>query len=62
MSLSYRDDSMQNCVPDLEQAFPREEYQARLSRIRERMAGENIDLLFLTSPEAINYVSGYQCE
>ncbi len=62
MSLSYRDDCMQNCMPDLEQPFTREEYQGRLARIRERMAAENIDLLFLTSPEAINYVSGYQCE
>ena len=62
MSLSYRDDSMTNCVPDLELAFPPEEYRARLTRIRERMARDDIDLLFLTSPEAMNYVSGYQCE
>lgn len=62
MSLSYRDDTMQNCVPDLEHPFSRAEYQGRLSRIRERMAAENIDLLFLTSPEAMNWVSGYQCE
>ena len=62
MSLSYRDDTMQNCVPDLEHPFSREEYQNRLSRIREKMAAENIDLLFLTSPEAMNWVSGYQCE
>lgn len=62
MSLSYRDDSMRNCLPDLEQPFTHEEYRGRLTRIRERMAAENIELLFLTSPEAINYVSGYQCE
>ena len=62
MSLSYRDDAMQNLVPDLEHPFSRDEYQNRLSRIRERMAVENVDLLFLTSPEAMNWVSGYQCE
>lgn len=62
MSLSYRDDTMQNCVPNLEQPFSREEYQGRLRRIREKMASENIDVLFLTSPEAMNWVSGYQCE
>lgn len=62
MSLSYRDDAMQNLVPDIEHPFTREEYRTRLERIRERMAVENIDLLFLTSPEAMNWVSGYQCE
>ncbi|NQV43814.1 MAG: aminopeptidase P family protein [Rhodospirillales bacterium] len=62
MSLSYRDDAMQNLVPDLEHPFTREEYQSRLGRIREQMAVQNIDLLFLTSPEAMNWVSGYQCE
>ncbi len=40
-------------MPDLEQPFTREEYQGRLARIRERMAAENIDLSFLTSPEAM---------
>ncbi len=62
MSLSYRDDTMQNCVPDLEHPFSHEEYSHRLIRIRKQMAAENIDLLFLTSPEAMNWVSGYQCE
>lgn len=62
MSLSYRDDTMQNCVPNQEQPFSREEYQDRLRRIREQMAAENLDVLFLTSPEAMNWVSGYQCE
>lgn len=62
MSLSYRDDAMQNLVPDLEHPFTREEYQSRLGRIREQMATQNIDLLFLTSPEAMNWISGYQCE
>ncbi len=62
MSMSYRDDSMQNCVPDLEYPFSDEEYSHRLTRIRKQMAAENIDLLFLTSPEAMNWVSGYQCE
>ncbi len=46
MSLSYRDDTMQNCVPDLEHPFSREEYQGQLSRIRECMADENIDRVF----------------
>ena len=60
--MSHRDNTMTHCTPDLEHPFPREEYQARLTRIRERMSRESIDLLFLTSPEAMNYVSGFQCE
>lgn len=36
--MSIRDDSMKTCAPNLELAFPREEYQARLTRIRERLA------------------------
>ena len=62
MSLSYRDNAIQNLTPDLEYPFSDEEFAGRLTRIRKQMAAENIDLLFLTSPEAINWVSGYQCE
>ena len=62
MSLSYRDNAIQNLTPDLEYPFSDEEFADRLTRIRKQMAAENIDLLFLTSPEAINWVSGYQCE
>ena len=58
-----------NFVKTLEQArhhneapFPREEYAARLKRIRQLMADDNVDLLFLTSPESLFYVSGFQCE
>ena len=60
--MSNKDDTFRNCTPDLELAFPKEEYRARLGRIRERMARDKIDLLFLTAPESLNYVSGYQCE
>ncbi|MDA9008859.1 Xaa-Pro peptidase family protein [Alphaproteobacteria bacterium] len=42
--------------------FPKGEFESRLLRIREAMAAQNMDLLFLTSPEAIYYVSGFQGE
>ena len=42
--------------------FPREEYQGRLDRIRLGMADAGVDMLFLTSPESLFYVSGFQCE
>lgn len=42
--------------------FPVEEYSDRLTRIRDGMSSAEIDLLFLTSPESLFYVSGFQCE
>ncbi len=39
--------------------FPVEEYKIRLKRIRLLMEESNIDMLYLTSPESMNYVSGY---
>jgi Xaa-Pro aminopeptidase len=41
-------------------AFPPEEYADRLERIRKRMTQERIDLLYLTAPESLYYVHGYQ--
>ncbi len=51
-----------NLQPDAEQPFPPGEYKARLARIRERMARDKIDLLFVGSPDGLNYITGYQCE
>ena len=42
--------------------FPAEEFHNRWRNIRQAMAREEIDLLFLSSPEAIYYVSGFQGE
>ena len=41
-------------------AFPIEEYLTRLSAIRSRMAGLEIDALLVPSPENICYLAGYQ--
>jgi Xaa-Pro aminopeptidase len=41
-------------------AFPPEEYAGRLERIRERMVRDRIDLLYLTAPESLFYLHGYQ--
>ncbi len=45
-----------------ETLFPDEEYKQRFHRIRHRMENNGVDLLFLTSPESLYYVSGFQCE
>ena len=38
--------------------FPLAEYQVRLRKIRREMAAREIDLLYLTSPESMYYISG----
>jgi len=53
---------LEHCQPALEVPFGREEYRERLARIRARMAADGIDLLYLTAPESLCYVSGYTCE
>ena len=58
----YRDEVYFESQPEKELAFAPEEYSARLDRVRARMAEDGIDCLFLSSPESMNYVSGYQCE
>ena len=40
--------------------FSEQEYKSRLDRIRAVMAREKIDMLYLTLPESIYYVSGYR--
>jgi Xaa-Pro aminopeptidase len=46
-------------IGEVEYPFSIDEYTARLSRIRELMASKNIDLLYVTTPEAICYIHGY---
>jgi Xaa-Pro dipeptidase len=48
--------------PSKEVPFSVNEYQERLSRVREIMAREKIDLLFLSAPASLFYISGYQAE
>ncbi|MEM7346652.1 MAG: aminopeptidase P family N-terminal domain-containing protein, partial [Chloroflexota bacterium] len=57
--LSAKEQTLQSCAPPLEIHFSFGEYQKRLSAIREMMAYEKIDLLYLSSPESLFYVSGY---
>ena len=42
--MSYKEEFLRDFYPDPEQPFPPEEFAARLSRIRARMAGDGIDL------------------
>jgi Xaa-Pro aminopeptidase len=56
-----RDLVLRSCQPALELPFSLVEYQDRLERIRARMAEARVDLLYLTAPESLFYVSGYAC-
>jgi Xaa-Pro aminopeptidase len=56
-----RDRVFAECRPDKELAFGEAEFRARLLRIRARMDQDGIDVLWLTAPESLYYVSGYKC-
>ena len=57
----HRDLALEECQPEVELAFSLEEFQHRLQRIRARMDGDGIDVLWLMAPESLYYVSGYKC-
>ena len=44
----------------LHQFFPHDEFQSRLDAVRARMDERGLDVLLLTTPENIHYLSGYQ--
>ena len=46
----------------VDQPFAREEYERRLGRIHERMRRLGLDLLLLTAPENVYYLTGYQTQ
>ena len=59
--MAYRDEVYFQALAEPEVPFEEEEFAGRLQRIRAAMAGAGIDCLFLTSPESLYYVSGFQC-
>ena len=60
--LSFKERTLRFGVPDSEVAFSREEYRRRLDLVRRRMANAGIDLLYVTNPDHICYLSGYTAE
>ncbi len=57
-----RERALEECQPAMELPFTLAEYRGRLERIRARMVHDGIDLLWLSAPESLFYVSGYACE
>ncbi|MCG8484311.1 MAG: Xaa-Pro peptidase family protein [Clostridia bacterium] len=46
-------------IAQLEVAFPEKEFQERLKKVQDVMKREGIDTLYLTSPESMYYLTGY---
>ncbi len=53
---------LKHTSPSKEVPFSVNEYRKRLSRVRKLMARKKIDLLFLSAPASLFYISGYQAE
>lgn len=62
MPMTHKQRTLQFGVPDSEVPFSRKEYERRLENVRGRMADAGIDLLYVTNPDHICYLSGYQAE
>jgi Xaa-Pro aminopeptidase len=59
---SHKARTLNQGQPESEFAFPQEEYQRRLQAVRQNMARAGFDLLYVTMPDHICYLSGYQAE
>jgi Xaa-Pro dipeptidase len=62
ITMSNKDHFLSSVQPKSEAPFPIEEYRQRLDRIRASMREQGIDVLFLSAPESICYVSGYAAD
>lgn len=61
-TLSNKERTLRLGQPQSEVAFPREEYTRRMETVRQNMARSGVDLLYVTMPDHLCYVSGYQVE
>jgi Xaa-Pro aminopeptidase len=44
----------------VEVPFPSEDYEWRLTRVRDRMRAADVDVKYVTEPESLYYLTGYQ--
>ena len=61
-TMTHRERVLKFIRPEMETIFSLEEYAGRLERVKAGMAAAGLDLLYLTSPEAICYLSGFRAE
>jgi Xaa-Pro dipeptidase len=60
--MSAREMNMRFRTPELEIAFSHDEFATRLHRLRKAMAKQKLDVLYLTSPIARHYISGFNSD
>jgi Xaa-Pro dipeptidase len=60
--ISAKETVLKYSSPPKEIPFSVNEYRERLNRVRKRMAQQKIDLLYLSAPANLCYISGYQAE
>ncbi|UCE90723.1 MAG: aminopeptidase P family protein [Methanobacteriota archaeon] len=59
---SIKEQILERCVPEKEIPFSAAEYAQRLVQIKRRMAEPGVQMLYLSAPESLYYVSGYKAE
>lgn len=62
MTASNKESFLESFQPESQAAFSVGEYRQRLDSIRAEMQREGVDVLFLSAPESIFYVSGYAAD
>jgi Xaa-Pro dipeptidase len=62
VKLSVKENVLRHCSPEKEVPFSEAEYGQRLAQIKHRMADAGIQMLYLSAPESLFYVSGYKAE
>ena len=62
MGKSDRRRILEDVRPEPEIAFTREEFGARLTRLKTAMAQAGVQAMFLSSPESLYYISGFRAE
>lgn len=60
--MSFKEHTLRFGAPDPEIPFSRAEFRRRLDLVRRRMSAARIDLLYVTNPDHICWLSGYQAE
>ena len=61
-AMTHKQRVLTYCRPEMDIMFTCEEYRERLNRVRAAMEAAGVDLLYLSSPEAICYLSGFKAE
>ena len=60
--MTHKQRVLRFCRREMDTMFPVGEYRTRLRRVRSAMEKAGVELLYLSSPEAICYLSGFRAE